>query len=1081
MYITNTVTKKILENYIFQTFSNFGNLCSSKLLDSLKLLGFYYATNAGISISIEDLKVPNIKTNIINNTLEATNSLNTEWTKGIVSDIERFQSILNNWNNTTDTLKNKIIDYYKRFDPLNTLYLMTFSGARGNITQVKQLIGIRGLMSDQEGNLISLPIQTNFREGLSIIDYLISSYGARKGIVDTGLKTADSGYLTRRLIYVAQNLIIKEFDCKTKKGLIVLLKNKDINKNILGRYCLSINKISYPYLYYIKEEILIDLNLFSNLVNYIPCMIIIRSSLTCESNKSICQKCYGWDLSKQKLITLGEAIGILAAQSIGEPGTQLTMRTFHTGGIFTKEVLKYIFSPVSGKLILPTLIKKNIYRTNFGINILKLNSDTKIIIKNWKGIENNIFLKAGTSLYLKNFLYILKNQFVSQLSNFNTFSNIRKLRSLYTTFSGEIEFKKIKLYNHKNINFILQNGYLSIKAGLIYTLPKNIKYTLSTKLLKNKSFGYIKLMTPISGLFNIYKNFFIIIRKKRKININLLALNTKTNNYTKMIFLIVKNYQYIEKYSVLGYLYLFSNYNRTIYNLKIKNFQNCVKFFLKTNKDIFSCNLEQINDFLDFKLSTPNLLINNINIKNLNSGNLIYKNGAKLIFQNAINIFLNKGTILKIQQNNFINKNKNFALLIQYSQQNEDIVQGLPKIENLLEIPAVKNYCLLSKKSGIFLKSFNLLNNTFIAQKENGNFLTSLNYIKNKYNTNNLSLLLTNHSLNHNTIIYNNTFFEYFYISNLFKHVLILKKKKKNYILLLKNKLNKDIKKKYTKFKKYYTNKNILSKYSNSKLIIWKHLKNLKQYHKTNKLIIYKNKINHILIPYKENCYLYLIPLKSKKYFLNLFNFHFLFKEGEYIDLGEPITNGIIDLPTLLNVLIQYQLTLDNDLIGTIKALHKFQLILLNSIQGIYESQDISILIKHIEIIIRQITTKIIIINNGSTPFLLNEITNAESFIQIYKILLNSKNSYKNYKFYKLPEFKPIIEGLTKTALAKEGFLAAAGFQSVQSILLKASLEGKSDWLYGLKEAIIVNKYIPAGTTFLNYKNYLDNIYHFKY
>jgi DNA-directed RNA polymerase subunit beta' len=220
MIITRTITKKILENLVHETFSKFGTISSSSLLDSLKLLGFHYATNAGISINIEDLKTPDLKKNYIKNANNEINAISEQWQQGFVSDTERFQTIIDSWNIATESLKNRIVEYYQNYDPANNLYIMAFSGARGNMSQVRQLVGMRGLMSDQDGKIIDLPIQANFREGLSSIDYIISSYGARKGIVDTALKTADSGYLTRRLIYIAQDLIIREKDCKTKKGVI---------------------------------------------------------------------------------------------------------------------------------------------------------------------------------------------------------------------------------------------------------------------------------------------------------------------------------------------------------------------------------------------------------------------------------------------------------------------------------------------------------------------------------------------------------------------------------------------------------------------------------------------------------------------------------------------------------------------------------------------------------------------------------------------------------------------------------------------------------------------------------------------
>ena len=397
MIITRTITKKILETIVHETFSKLGNLSSSSLLDSLKFLGFYYATNAGISINIEDLKTPKVKQDFIKVATEEMSFVSEQWEQGFVSDNERFQSIIDSWNIATESLKNRIIEYYRNFDPANNLYIMAFSGARGNMSQVRQLVGMRGLMSDQEGNIIDLPIQTNFREGLSSIDYIISSYGARKGIVDTALKTADSGYLTRRLIYLAQDLVIREINCKTKQGVIILL-NKETNlKNILGRFLISATSFETAKTLKDYQEIILEETNLEKLKKHEPLTLNVRSALTCKSNGSICQYCYGWDLAQNKLISLGEAVGIIAAQSIGEPGTQLTMRTFHTGGIFTSEMLKQTTAPFSGKIEIPSSLKTVPYRTNHGVLVSKLQQETKISIMNWKGIKKEIFLEIGSA------------------------------------------------------------------------------------------------------------------------------------------------------------------------------------------------------------------------------------------------------------------------------------------------------------------------------------------------------------------------------------------------------------------------------------------------------------------------------------------------------------------------------------------------------------------------------------------------------------------------------------------------------------------------------------------------------------
>ena len=291
---------------------------------------------------------------------------------------------------------------------------MAFSGARGNMSQVRQLVGMRGLMSDQEGNIIDLPIQANFREGLSTIDYIISSYGARKGIVDTALKTADSGYLTRRLIYVSQDLVIRQYDCQTETGVLIELKDTSNITNLIGRTL--INVPTHKSQTNIKSNTILTQKNLNILKKQKYQILNVRSPLNCLAYGSICQKCYGWDLAQGNLITLGETVGIIAAQSIGEPGTQLTMRTFHTGGIFTGEILKQINAPFSGRIIIPDSLKTIVYRTNHGNLIFKLQQEITIQIISWDGTIEKIFLDIGYFLYKNKSGFIKKDELIAEYS-----------------------------------------------------------------------------------------------------------------------------------------------------------------------------------------------------------------------------------------------------------------------------------------------------------------------------------------------------------------------------------------------------------------------------------------------------------------------------------------------------------------------------------------------------------------------------------------------------------------------------------------------------------------------------------------
>ena len=346
-YLNSIVSKKELSNLILQVYADYGTAKAALLANALKNLGFKYATLAGITVSIDDLEVPEIKKTLMANAEATIEAASERYLRGEITEVERYTRVIDTWSETNELLTKEIVD---TMDRLNSIYMMAFSGARGNISQVRQLVGMRGLMADSQGQIIDLPIKTNFREGLSVTEYIISSYGARKGLVDTALKTADSGYLTRRLVDVAQDVIITEEDCGTHKGVLMesIGEGTNVIVNLVDRIIsrtaavdvvnpqtgevivLAGDVITIPNADAIKEAGVQS--------------VLVRSGLTCETNFGICQKCYGWSLTTNKIVDLGEAIGIMAAQSIGEPGTQLTMRTFHTGGVFSgtsnREVLK---------------------------------------------------------------------------------------------------------------------------------------------------------------------------------------------------------------------------------------------------------------------------------------------------------------------------------------------------------------------------------------------------------------------------------------------------------------------------------------------------------------------------------------------------------------------------------------------------------------------------------------------------------------------------------------------------------------------------------------------------------------------
>ncbi len=304
------------------------------ILDAIKYAGFHYATRAGLTISVWDAVIPEEKEKMLADTQEQVDTINENYEMGFLSEAERHTEVVDAWTKCTDELGSVML---KGFSEDNPIYMLADSGARGSKTQLRQLAGMRGLMADMSGDTIDLPIKANFREGLRPLEYFISTYGARKGLVDPSSHTSDSGYLTRRLVDVAQDVIVREADCGTTEGVsyrLVLPGTDDLNVDLVGR-CLLEDVVDPA-----TGEILMEKDAYIESVDDIKRLadaglekVKFRALLTCRSKYGVCQKCYGWDLSTRRPVNIGTAVGIIAAQSIGEPGTQLTMRTIHSGGV----------------------------------------------------------------------------------------------------------------------------------------------------------------------------------------------------------------------------------------------------------------------------------------------------------------------------------------------------------------------------------------------------------------------------------------------------------------------------------------------------------------------------------------------------------------------------------------------------------------------------------------------------------------------------------------------------------------------------------------------------------------------------
>ncbi len=492
-FINQTVDKKGLRKLLSKIYSDYGTAKTGTLANSLKNLGFKYATLGGITISIEDLSVPEDKKELLAEAESKIADATRRFIRGDITEVERYTMVIDTWSETTEKLTKSVIDNFSR---LNPVYMMAFSGARGNISQVRQLVGMRGLMADSQGQIIDMPIKSNFKEGLSVTEYIISSYGARKGLVDTALKTADSGYLTRRLVDVAQDVIISEADCgSTDSVLLQAVMDGDkalatLSDRIVSRTShvdVIAKKGEEPL---VKAGEIITPEIAEKIGEAGIEEIQVRSALTCATQFGICQQCYGWSLTTNKQVNIGEAIGIMAAQSIGEPGTQLTMRTFHTGGAVSGsgESTEQIKAKADGSLV--KSIKTTEHRTRHGEVVQLAVKDCTVELKTKTGVESYELSSNATLRITEKGDKIKAGEIIAELDPILVSGGSRLTekasKDITTAFGGEVFFEGFdadeKRDRQGNITRTSnRSGTIWILGGDTYNLPAGAKH-----LVKNE-------------------------------------------------------------------------------------------------------------------------------------------------------------------------------------------------------------------------------------------------------------------------------------------------------------------------------------------------------------------------------------------------------------------------------------------------------------------------------------------------------------------------------------------------------------------------------------------------------------------
>nr|YP_009512134.1 RNA polymerase beta subunit [Euglena hiemalis]AXI98005.1 RNA polymerase beta subunit [Euglena hiemalis] len=803
--------KSEIRNLISWFLNNYGSIRTKKFLDRIKEFGLLYATTTGLSLGLDDLKIPPSKLNLVKISEDSLARTERKYRNGLISLSNCLQKENDTWNIINQTLKNDGILNLRQSDYLNSLYAMTLSGARGSIAQVKQLIAMRGLVSDSQGNLITFPIKSNFKEGLNIVEYFVSCYGARKGLIDTALKTANAGYLTRRLIYTVQGLIIKKPNCfTTQTNLIILEKQtkqdfKLLKSKLIGRVVSETIKNENT------GEILISNG--QDICN----VISIRTPLNCKLIVGLCQVCYGWNLSSGKMVELGECIGILAAQSIGEPGTQLTMRTFHTGGIFSAKAKEAILAPFNGK-IWYNLGRK--FSTKFKEKAFLTLHEKKIVIYQNDYNKSIFYLPANTILFTKPGKIVFDKQIIAQKLDSTSEedsldSSLVQLREIKASLSGQIYTLEKNSNHFPHMFWVLNSTILTdfyFLDKILHRLYCKVKKFRCENKFKKKQLYYTNQKR------NLKKKF-------PKLNINI-----------RNLFCIIHKSKKMRSESGLLITFKFPEKN--------------VIMFRKLNK--------QKNIVGQFKVGSfvkKGCLINNF--KNLYSSQVIQEKKNISVFRKVASYYIKDNTLLKMLVFPFIKKDYPLYKVNFKTQKIEDIVQGLPKVEQLLE-----------------------------ARKT-----SSLNEIKG--------------------------------------------------------------------------------------------------------------------------------------------NLHELLK-NDFDNFQQNFPNNI----------------------SVRKSFDVIQKYLIRRVQAVYESQGVKINDKHLELIVKQMTSKVLITNVGDSSFIVGDFLDLN---QIEKM---------NDHFVNKVVYEPIIMGITRLSLSNQSFIAQASFQETTKVLTRSALQGKIDWLYGLKENLVFGNIIPAGTGF---------------
>ena len=1171
------IDKSQLKHLIVWAFRNHGIARAANMADKLKDVGFYYATKAGISLSLEDLRVPPVKKVLLERTISLIVEADSRYRKGEITAVERFQKVIDTWNDSSEFLKKEVISYFKATDPLNSIYMMAFSGARGNISQVRQLVGMRGLMSDPQGQIIDLPISSNFREGLTVTDYFISSYGARKGLVDTALRTADSGYLTRRLVDVAQDVIIREVDCKTFKGILlndISRKSKisiSLKQSLIGR--LLAEDLFHPENHSLIAAAGQDVNdsLAQDIVKAGISKVLVRSPITCNANSSVCQKCYGWNLAHGRLVDLGEAVGIIAAQSIGEPGTQLTMRTFHTGGVFTGEFADKVYAPFDAVLVHPDESLVELTRTSHGDEAYLVKADCFATLYCSKTQKTEQILLSQNSLLLSgNNTTVVADQLIAEYPLKSRLTTEKAQKSVSADLSGKIAFTDLVIEEFENKQHFVRSaqssGLIWVLSGQVYSIPDRANFIveegemvypgtiLAITEITAQYCGYIRILPKIKN--SVDQNIWIVVAAQTlsnakvtidqhssnntyilhtyskdkyllKVQPNNKLINhqvigelisdvykTKTGGIIKYLDLPVSEKKYTlnhEYYSILGPGYILwiteetHEVNKDA-SLLMVNHGDFIDSGTEIIKNLFARNAgivevvekDNIVREIIIKPCTAHVIDNQMLLPHrtkkrgfLRPGEKIVENITtdKLVYWEYLSVSGKKILLIRpVAIYSVPKKNYDFTYIYNSPIETEVInlklvrqtnfrdgarvksVHGVDLIKTYLTLEIAQEFCSLTCFMDLIPISNSFMSLKFVLV-DNVLIKSSLPLFSDRQLISKNTLLVSDGSLVKRGQVIAQTEFLLNISGQIFnlqdsktsnRRFLVLTDSDKQFIYLQSNespsvKLNDWI----------YKDQEVADgvKALESGQVI---------YVDTSQIVI------RIGRPYliSDGSVLHVdhnnLVCRGENIATLIFN---RVKTGDIVQ-GLPRIEEILEARKkvgsnfnphlLLERKFRFYLSLGLNLSDSTRAsVQELQLLLVNEVQLVYQAQGVDISDKHIEIIVKQMTSKVRIENGGDTSYLPGEIVDLQKIESVNSALVATGK--------KIALYYPILLGITKASLNTESFISAASFQETTKVLTEAAISGKLDWLKGLKENVIIGRLIPAGTGFDIYNQCINS------